>query len=579
MSKTPQFDQKLKEILDATQPGERVCPVTGEKWEMTDEEIGWYKKFNVPPIKVSPNTLWKQMSYYDCGYQFWWNKHAQTGKPVLSFHHPASGIRVLPDVEWHNNDFSSIHQDYKAGQTFFEQLRELELRVPFPATSNRVGPENSITLFSFGDRNSYFTFACESENTFFAAGAMGVQDSSLIFTGGKIVKSHHCLKSSRIFNCRFARQSYDCMDGAFLFDCRNCQWCFGASNKRNKKYIWMNEQLSQTEYEERLKEVDLGVRSVVEKWTKEFDDLLHKEGIWPENFNEKTEDSTGDYLNNAVRCHECYDSADAPVDNYHCAWNYGVSQNNAHMWGNVDSSDCYMCVSSPNSHETLFNYRSTRMDHCEYCMVCIDCKNCFGCIGIQKKEFCILNTQYSEVEYWQKVDEIKCAMLEQGVYGGYFPVELSSTYVPECGAVVYNGATKKDLESIGGNLFDASAQDATGEDRIDRSKIKSCNDIPDSIDDLTDEWVGVPIFDPNAGRTFSFLKPEIDHYRKMRIAPPNQHFIQRLHAVTQGGQQSAFEKRTCAHCNSELTVSVCIKYPDRRIYCKPCYLNYLEQYG
>ena len=156
MSKTPNFDSKIKAIFDATEPGERVCALTGEKWIMTEEEIGWYKLFQVPPMKICSNTHRKWMAYFDVGYQFWWNKHFDTGKPVLSFHHPASGVRVLPDKEWYEKDFSDVAADIQVNQPFFSQLQALQLRVPLPATANDVMPENSISLFSFGDRDSYF---------------------------------------------------------------------------------------------------------------------------------------------------------------------------------------------------------------------------------------------------------------------------------------------------------------------------------------------------------------------------------------------------------------------------------------
>ena len=41
MSRTPHYDAKIKVILDALQPGERVCEFTGEKWMMDEEEIFW----------------------------------------------------------------------------------------------------------------------------------------------------------------------------------------------------------------------------------------------------------------------------------------------------------------------------------------------------------------------------------------------------------------------------------------------------------------------------------------------------------------------------------------------------------
>src|SRR3990167_1600338 len=105
MSHTPNYDAKIKAILDNLEPSERTCELTGEKWMMTEEEIGWYKKFNVPFSKRAPLTRWWTMTGWFTSYQWWWNKHAETGKPILTFIHPATGLRVLPDKEWFDRDF------------------------------------------------------------------------------------------------------------------------------------------------------------------------------------------------------------------------------------------------------------------------------------------------------------------------------------------------------------------------------------------------------------------------------------------------------------------------------------------
>src|SRR3989338_3626967 len=146
MSHTPHYDAKIKVILDALQPGERTCELTGEKWQVTEQELEVYKKFQTPPLSISPNTVWKWLAYFDTGYQFWWNKHWETGQPVLTFHHPASGVRVLPDVEWHAKDFSTITYPYDSSRSFFDQMRAFEKQVPFLAAYHLTPPENSLAL-------------------------------------------------------------------------------------------------------------------------------------------------------------------------------------------------------------------------------------------------------------------------------------------------------------------------------------------------------------------------------------------------------------------------------------------------
>ncbi|MBI4598775.1 hypothetical protein HY734_01095 [Candidatus Uhrbacteria bacterium] len=579
MSKTPNYDAKIQPILNALQPGERTCAITGETWTMTDEEIGWYKKFNVPAPDISPNTRWKWQGYYDVGYQFWWNRHAETGKPVLSFHHPATGVRVLPDAEWFARDFAEISVGYDRTRPFFDQMRELQLKVPLFATFNTVPPENSLALMSLGDRDSYFTFACKSARCFYMAGAFNTEDSSEVFLSIDCTRSHHVVHSDRIYNCRYVRESFDCMDSAFLFDCRNCRNCFGATNKRNAQYLWFNEQLTKEEWERRRAEVDFGRRSVVEACTERFERMLREQAVWPENFNGTNADSTGDYLDGCTRTSFGFSSEKGPVDNYWSSWLYGAPQGTAFCWGAFNCSEEFLCVSSPESSKLKMSYRSQRCEDSEYLYACVDLKNCFGCVGLKKRQFCILNKQYTEDEYWWIVDEIKCGMLERGEYGNYFPTSMASTYVPESGAVLYAGASDEDLRKLGGPVFDPEAEDAMGKDRVDLSKARRIEDVPDSIDDLTDDWIGVPIFDPEANRPFSILKPEAEYYRRERIAPPARHFISRMKALSFSAQKAQLEYRACAVCSAKLLTSANLCYPNRKIYCMKDYLAFVEKNG
>src|SRR3990167_5106180 len=111
MSHTPHYDIKIKTILDALQPGERRCAALGTKWYMNEQEIAMYRKFNVPPSKYAPLTRMKLMNGHFVIFDIWYNQHADTGEPLVTLAHPASGIRVLPDKEWFNRDFSEQGMD------------------------------------------------------------------------------------------------------------------------------------------------------------------------------------------------------------------------------------------------------------------------------------------------------------------------------------------------------------------------------------------------------------------------------------------------------------------------------------
>lgn len=578
MSQTPNYDAKVKLILDVLTPGERTCSLTGEKWMMTDEEIGWYKAFNVPPSTVSPQTRWKYHGLWYVGYQYWYQAHPVTGKPIVCTVHPSTGIKVLPDVEWFQKDFFDAGRDYDAAKSFFEQWRVLQLAVPMPASRNHVEPVNSIAFVSQGDEDSYFVGASKTKRTLYAHAATDVEDSAEVYESSKLQNCYNVVDSSRLHLCLFARASYDCINSAFLFDCRNCEFCFGVTNKRNKKYVWFNEQLTKDEWEKRRAAVDLGSRNVVTEYLQKFNDLVKDQAIWPENFNDHAVESNGEYLFKTTRVKDSYLCGEGAVDQYSCNFSIGNSEHDAFSGYAVNGSDFYYSASGGGRGQK-FCFLTIRSDNMEYCLLCYNSRDCFGCVGLQRKQFCIFNKQYTEEEYWKRVDELKCAMLERGEYGEFFPAGYSPSYWADSGAPSWFGATEADVRAMGSMMYEPESNGAIGNDLVDPSRLKPSMDVPDHIDQLTDDWAGVPLLDAACGRRFSYIKPEVAFYRRLKIAPPINHFTSRIKALWKEANQGVFDRTTCSKCGKSLTVARNAAHPVRIIYCIDDYLKYLEING
>ena len=60
-----------------------------------------------------------------------------------------------------------------------------------------------------------------------------------------------------------------------------------------------------------------------------------------------------------------------------------------------------------------------------YCSFCSGCSNCFGCVGLNRKEYCVFNQQYSPSEYASLVHEIVGHMHRTGEWGEFFPMDTS----------------------------------------------------------------------------------------------------------------------------------------------------------
>jgi len=574
MSKTPNYDSAVKKILDQLVPGERVCVLTGEKWLMTDEEIGWYKKFNVPPSKYSPLTRMCLVNSNFVLFDVWYNYHPETGKPIVSVVHPASGVKVLPDNEWFQKDFSEYGREVELKRAFFEQFYDLVRTVPVPAYYNYVAPENSIAFISLGDQDSYFVIACKSKRTFYGSNAFDVEDTAEVMFSKNVQNSYNVIRSEKIYNCLFVREAYECTDSSFLFDCRNCEHCFGATNKRHAKYLWFNEQLSKEEWEKRRAQVDLSSSSVRIEYEKKFADLVNA-SVWPENFNLNTDKNAGEYVTDASDIVHGYNVCPGSQSVHYVNHATPVASRDSYICAGIyGSSDCYYGLGFGMCSNVKYSLCvNTNGIDLEYCNSCYDCEHCFACVGLRRKKFCLFNKQYSEEEYWRLVDELKCAMLERGEYGEFPLMNFSSQYWKNSGSVQLYGATEEECRKMGARIFEPGEAGAEGPDA--NAELIDMSTINDRVS--TEELVGRVFFDSVAKRRFSYLKQELELYEKLRLAPPRLHPTRRIQQLYSEMNMPIFMKIPCQKCGKEIVVAKNNNYPVREIYCRSCYLKYLEE--
>ena len=94
-----------------------------------------------------------------------------------------------------------------------------------------------------------------------------------------------------------------------------------------------------------------------------------------------------------------------------------------------------------------------------------------------------------------------------------------------------------------------------------------------------EDWIGAPVYDKNYGRRYSYLKPELDFYRKHRLAPPANHFLERVYGFWKEANSEVWRQTQCASCKKSIEATINQTYQNRKIYCRPCYIQYLEMHG
>lgn len=451
--------------------------------------------------------------------------------------------------------------------------------VPMRAKRNRDVDAASVAVGSWKSVESYMSCASQALRSLYTYAAFQAEDCVDVVNGTHIARSFSISDSHNIADSEYLFSCYRCLKSSFLFDCRDCELCFGATNKRQKKYLWFNEQLSESEWKKRRAEVDLGCRSTADAWLEKFYRLWHEQSIWPASFGIRNENSRGEHLNFCVNCDGYSYWLDKCTGCYHCR--FGIEANDcAYCSGFGWATRTYMSTGDTNGADNKFTMGCSNGVELEYCAVCDDCQRCFGCAGLHKKEFHIFNKPYPKEEYWRRVDELKCAMLDDGSYGEFFPGKFSLSGFEHSTGAVYFDYRERDLERFGAIRVDPKQGLVLAPKREEAHVVRlRIEDIPDCIDEVSSEHVNTPIHDEELDRDFSIVPKELAIYKEKRWPFPRRHFITRLtHWLRHANSPFAIEV-VCASCSAKTTTYKNFTFPERRVYCMNCYHGFIEKNG
>ncbi|GAJ10097.1 unnamed protein product, partial [marine sediment metagenome] len=102
-------------------------------------------------------------------------------------------------------------------------------------------------------------------------------------------------------------------------------------------------------------------------------------------------------------------------------------------WG----SRCIASAKSWYNHDTL------------YCELNFTCNDIFGCVSLRTKSYCILNKQYSEVEYKKLKKKLIEHMKRTGEWGEFPPIDISPFPYNDSLAQDYFPLTKEQVTAHG----------------------------------------------------------------------------------------------------------------------------------
>ncbi len=576
-NKTPKFNEAMEKYfselkLDKQGGQERVCRVSGERFYVRPEDIEFYKKMQVPLPTLCPHCRMQRRMAHRVLLPIFYKKRCSApehGEKVISFYSEKNPIKIYDDDyyisdKWEATDFAV---DYNRDESFFEQFLRFKLSVPHQASSRDLKSVNCKYIISGSEsKNCYYSSApMNSENVHFSMITINTKNSQDV---GDVDNSEYCYDSLYLNHCykvKYSRESSHCVNSAFLFDCRDCADCFMSSNLRHKKYVFYNQQLSKSEYQRKMAEIDLGDRMEVERLKDDFQKII-QDSIHKNLRNEKVERSVGNLLR---ECKDCY--------KVHRVYN---SENIAYVsngHGVRDSMDLYGAINSEESYESSgigdgvskikFSLGIRGGLELEYCTDCVNCEYCFASVGLKNKKFCIFNKQYSEEEYWQKVDEIKTKMLEDGEYGEFFPIKNSvHPYQDTIASAEGYFLTEEEVKSKGYHEY----AEIKSELDLSGDNVLLGKDLPNNIKEVEDSILDKVIICEKTEKPFKIVNFELKFYQQEKIPLPTVHPLERIRSRVATKYTFHIWEDICARCGSKM-FSAHNPKKKLKVYCEKCY--------
>ena len=554
------------------------CKQCDVEFEISDQDQAYLERVS-PEYGGKKFLILQPLLCHDCRQQrriAWRNernlykrKCSSSGKTIIAMYHEGHPFPVYDnDVWWGDSwDARDFGRDFDFDRSFFEQIKELHDEVPhFALAVATTTCENSDYANHAGYlKNCYLVYNTDyAERCMYSKGVNRCFDCLDCF---KVYDSEACYECMNSYNCKFCIYVWDSettSDCQFSYNLTGCRHCFLCANLQNQEYCFENEKLAPEEWEKRVKEYreKYSLGELKERF------LKMKSNVVVKNINDQnTENCTGNYLVNCKNCEECYD-CEYLENSKHC---YDLKKGDGVSYGNMDLAafgvgvvDCYEGGTvGYNANHCLFGENVWESFDVHYSMMCVNnCKNCFGCVGLQKKEYCILNKQYSREEYEKLVPKIIEHMQKMGEWGEFFPVKMSPFGYNETMAMEYYPMNKEKVVDIGWKWKEKD------ESEYKSQTVEVSSDIEDVDESICDEILACK----KTGRNFKIQEAELNFYKKWGIPIPE--FcpdVRHLNRLQYRNPRKLWN-RECEKCGKGVRTSYSLERSEH-VYCEKCYLK------
>ncbi len=525
--------------------------------------------FQVPAPKACPSCRMHRRMMERNVKSLYYRKCDLNGEQIISQYHSDVTFPVYGTDAWWGDgwDASQYAQDFDFSQPFFTQLKALLNKVPRVALWIIPGMENSDFTNNTGYlKNCYLIMESDYDEDCYYSNLLkkskNLCDCSVCY---ECELCYECIDCQNCFELKFSQDCQNCQSSWFLKNCQSCKDCIGCINQRHKQYMIFNQQYSKEDYEKIRDSFVLDMRSGIAAMAGKAQTffLLHPH----KNLSiEKTENCIGDHLTNAKDCYMCFDCKDIEDSRYCTKLSIQVkSCMDYSSWG--DKAE--LVYQSSSSGDGAYNIKfcsscTSNIRDLEYCDLCSASSDLFGCVGLKKKQYCILNKQYSKDEYFDLKAKIIEHMKATGEYGEFFPADLCPFSHNETMAQDFFPLSKEEALKQGYRW-----RDEQNTNRYQGTQVA----IPETSKQTNDDITKSILTCSDCGKNYRFIIQELRLYRQLAVPSPTQCFDCRHKRRINARTPFQIWQRTCAHCQQKMDSSYAPERPEI-VYCQKCYLEH-----
>ncbi len=411
------------------------------------------KKFPIPLPSLCPQCREQQRLVWRNERKLYKRKCHLCQKEMVSIYSPDKDYKVCcAKCFWSDQwDPINIGQNYDFDQSFFKQFNQLLHESKLLSLVSTNNENSDFTNHESESKNCYLNVGGHyNENCYYNTYSLNGKnniDNYWISYCENLYNSVNCAKCN---NSSYLNDCAGCDNCHFCQDCLECKNCFASANLSHKEYYFFNQPLSKDKYFEKvneymsnysgIKKSILESKNHLKKFRYKFADLIF------------CENCTGDHLKNCRNVsHGFYFDKSDNCKNISIGYELKDSMDiNSLGWSELN----YQICSAFQIPRSIFCAHLVASQDCLYSFANFNSQNLFGCVGLNHKQYCILNKQYSKEEYEKLVPQIINHMEKTNEWGQFFPMNISPFGYNETVAMEYYPLTKDHAKKINAKWLD-----------------------------------------------------------------------------------------------------------------------------